>query len=60
MLDLGYEKVVACDISFETNDKQVLSSIYLQWFIFSGSTWSFQLMNVVFVTIHVVYAHGLQ
>jgi hypothetical protein len=60
MLDLGYEKVVACDISFETNDKQVLSSIYPQWFIFSRSTWSFQLMSVLFVTIHVVYAHGLQ
>jgi len=39
MVDLGHEKVVVCDTTFETNDIKVLLSIYLQWFIFSRSTW---------------------
>jgi hypothetical protein len=39
IVDLGHEKVVACDTTFETNDTKVLLSIYLQWFIFSRSTW---------------------
>jgi hypothetical protein len=30
MVDLGHEKVVACDTTFGTNDKKVLLPIYLQ------------------------------
>jgi hypothetical protein len=35
MLDLGHEKVVACDVTFQTKDKNIFSPISLQFFIFT-------------------------
>jgi hypothetical protein len=58
MVDLGHEKVVACDTTFGTNDNKVLLPIYLQRFIFSGSTWSSQLMDILLVAILDIYVHG--
>jgi hypothetical protein len=36
MVDLGHEKAVTCDVTFETNDNKVLSLIFPQCLIFSG------------------------
>jgi hypothetical protein len=58
MLDLGHEKVVACDTTFGTNNKKVLSSISLQCLIFSRSTWSSQLMNILLVIVSILYVHS--
>ncbi len=58
-MDLRHEKVVAYYVTFGTNDKKILSLISLQCFIFSGSTWYAQLMNILLVAIPIVYAHGL-
>jgi hypothetical protein len=57
MVDLGHEKVVVCDATFGTNDKKILSPIFLQYLIFSRSTWSSQLMSILLVTIPIVYTH---
>jgi hypothetical protein len=35
ILDLGHEKVVACDVTFGTKDKNVFSPISFQCFIFT-------------------------
>jgi hypothetical protein len=53
MVDLGHENVVACDATFGTNDK-ILSTIFLQYLIFSGSTWAFCLSQFPLYT-HMVF-----
>jgi len=35
VLDLGHEKVVACDVTFQTKDKNIFSPISLQCLIFT-------------------------